>query len=1027
MIEIYPSTLPGQPIEKHDVTGITLHDWLTDKVEGYDLSETQPISATVNGEVIPPLEWPQLFIDDGTVVELRIQPGKFAANAISKAFSVITGLFSFLMPKQPKIGQRGKSEQGAQLAGAEIDANQPKLGEVIPDIAGRHRRYPDYLNQPRKYFIDNTTQAVDVMLCITKGRCAIAKQQMLVGKTPVEALGDNFAYEIFSPGESVVGNQSHRNWYSAPEVGASTGSAGLRLTAGTKGTRFAEASLFAINGNSITIPPSAGVAPDDWEVGGIVIINEKTRTLNISGGGNDRSIVSGDFSDLDLAVGSIFQISGLPRTDGVYQVHSYQDSVNVEGTASTITGVKAPSLEYLASPITFKVGVSTVTLEDDYPDVDELAAEINSQVAGAVISYAKNAITITEQYPYSGSPIAISGYFDPLLGANPTRVTGTKTDSRSEMTLDLMMLRRFGSSNVQFWTPAPAVLLPAGTHTNISIAKGDIDDPRGPLRLWSNQFRIESLIMSSSDVIGWEFQRLAQNGSIDSTWQGFHSEINTPDITMEYDQSAVVGGWLGPFLACPEGEVTDHIEWDVFCPAGLGYVKDNGSIEARTRTVELQYREYGTGAWQSVKREITGQSRDQLGWTFSEQLPKAMTVEVRHRRLGAEDTDTSAMDRIEWYGLKSLLPTVTSYPGVTTMGVTLIGSDTIAERTENQISVVPTRILPIRENGEWVGEQATREIAPWVCHIAKSIGYTDAEIDYEELDRLDAIWRTRGDKYDFIHNKALPVRDAINQALGAGFAEMTVDKGRIRAVRDEPRTDWEHMYTPDNMSQPLKRAFSMCRPDDSDGVDVEYMDPTTWTKKIVECRLPGDLGFKVDKITVDGVLDRTKAWRIGMRYRRDQRYIRWKYSFATEMDALNSRYLSYCALADDMPGYGQSAWLKDIVEINNDTALLLVSEPLEWTEGESHVLAWRKPNGKLAGPYPAERVDDEYSVKVIMPKPWPNPNAKQEPPHILFGTSERWSYPSLIRKINPNGLASVSVEAENYDARKYADDDNFPQ
>ena len=73
--------------------------------------------------------------------------------------------------------------------------------------------------------------------------------------------------------------------------------------------------------------------------------------------------------------------------------------------------------------------------------------------------------------------------------------------------------------------------------------------------------------------------------------------------------------------------------------------------------------------------------------------------EMRVRRIGAEDTATDSMDTINWFGLKSLLPTPTSYAGITTLSMTLTGSDTIASQTENKINVVPQRKLQIVQNG----------------------------------------------------------------------------------------------------------------------------------------------------------------------------------------------------------------------------------------------------------------------------------------------------------------------------------------
>src|SRR5699024_5906609 len=181
-----------------------------------------------------------------------------------------------------------------------------------------------------------------------------------------------------------------------------------------------------------------------------------------------------------------------------------------------------------------------------------------------------------------------------------------------------------------------------------------------------------------------------------------------------------------------------------------------------------------------------------------------------------------AMDRLEWYGLRCQLPAKTSYPGVTVIAMTITGSDTIASQTGNKVSLIATRKLPTRSGGAWTAPQATRDIVPWLAYIAKSVGYTDADLDLDEMDRLDAIWKGRGDRFDFVEADDSTVKESLNRARRAGMAELTIDAGRLSPVRDEPRSTFEHMYTPQNMLGPLHRSVQAPRPDDPDGVDVEY-------------------------------------------------------------------------------------------------------------------------------------------------------------------------------------------------------------
>ncbi|MNZ75115.1 hypothetical protein D3C78_935860 [compost metagenome] len=129
--------------------------------------------------------------------------------------------------------------------------------------------------------------------------------------------------------------------------------------------------------------------------------------------------------------------------------------------------------------------------------------------------------------------------------------------------------------------------------------------------------------------------------------------------------------------------------------------------------------------------------------------------------------------------------------------------------------------------------------------------------------------------------------------------------------------------------------------------------------------------------------------------------------------------MSYCVLADDVPGYGQSALM-----LSYSGGIIESSEPLDWSAGGAHVVAVRRPDGTLDGPHAATRIDD-YRLQLAALDFVPDTSWSIEPPHILFGPVTRWSYPVLITAISP-GNDVVSVDAVNYDSRVYADDDNFP-
>lgn len=894
MINIYPSTLDGAPLEEHRTAELmTLGAWLRANVKNYRAMDVAPISIHINGELIDPAAWDVAEFGPTDTVDIYPLPKAAGVGAFLVAYggyiaAAIAVLAVLLMPK-PASMNRGGQTQGNQLDLATTKGNQVKTNAPIREIAGKRKVYPDYLLPLRRYFTSPREQWVDMLLCVGKGKYSIPESRIQIGDTPVISLGEDVQFAIYQPGADLSAEPCAVWWNSCPEVGAtSTGTSGLQLKATFAVSPEASASSYLFDGDTVTIPSGAGEFPSGWAAGMIARI-EVTYPYTVIDGGAGRDVIEGDLSQLAPFVGMLIEIVG--DNEGMYVVESY-------------------------TPGALETDPDQITLSYD--------------------------------------------------GGEP--VTGLLTGS-VQMGIGYRGLR----------------------------------------------YR---LLAASAQAISVE--RMTDTGATDLTWPGY-LPLTTSLASIVLDGSTQEGNWCGPFAACPDGELTTAIEWDVMFPGGLIGIDKKGRSYPLGVTVEVQYRDIEeAGVWTSVRKYYQATTMDQLGYTESAALPYAMRAEVRMRRIGAESTSTQQQDEVQWYGLRSRLDGPTSYEGVTVLAMRVRGGNRLAAQSEQLVSVEATRVLPVRNGGAWDVESPTRDIAPWIAHVARSIGYTDDDLDMAELDRLGDVWAARGDYFDSSVDSLSTVKQCLVDAMMAGFADITIDRGKIRPVRDEPRTTFEHMYTPQNMTEGLSRSFSARKPDDYDGVDVEYVDGVTWQKETVQCRLPGDIGQRVEKIQLEGVTSRTKAWRIGMRQRRSQKYRRWSYQWATELDALNSRYLSFCAVGDDVPGYGQSA-----IMLSYDNGIIESSEPFDWSAEGPHVIGIRRPDGTLSGPYTATQID-EYHLSITGLDFEPDTSWDIEPPHLLFGPLNRWSYPVLITGITPNGTESASVEAMNYDVRVYADDDNSP-
>lgn len=892
-IKIYPSLMQGEPIEQHEYHGGSIGAWLESHGIEFSNLSAQPIQVSVDGVALPVEAWKTTIIQATHEVDVRILPHGGVFNALSSIIRKLDPALNwFLKGMSPKTANNNQ-QSGQKLEAVEASANEAKLGAVVPELAGRFRRFPDYLVPPRRYFASPREQWLEFLCCIGPGQYLVADADVKVGETPFSSLGADAQYGIYAPGTDLAAVAGHEHWHTVDEVGAtSSGTAGLELSVEYSSNINPTAASYQFNGGSISVNPVDGRFPEAWGVGTV----------------------------LDIRLPQAYEIT--------------QEGDPEAGFYNRING------------------------------------------------------NFREISPTPGQAIRASG----------------------DITGQYFVSERSIDENGDGWI-------------TLTQGEGVIGDlPLGPMSIAfyinGRRYRLTS---SSDQAVTIE---AISEGAAVGGWAGF-PVVTSSTVSISVDSSTIYGDWTSMFRACPPAERTDTFELDFFFPGGLAYIEDDGDLSGRSVTVEIQYRDATIGgAFASAYRTYSQATLDQIGFTERITLANALP-EVRIRRVGSQDTSTQLQDKIQWYGLRSRLATRTIYPNWTTMSIRLRGGGRLGAQSENQINVVATRVLPtLQAGGIWGAATPTRDISAFVKYIATTIGYTDADLDMEELQRLHAVWASRGETLDHVFDETT-VRDALSLALGAGMAELTISDGRIKPVRDDVRTQFEQGYSPQNMTGPLRRAFRSPRPGDADGVEVEFVNGETWAKDVVRCLLPGDQGFKIQRIKADGVTDRTRAYRIGMRARRRLRYRNWEYSFMTELDSLNSDYLSYVPLVDDIPGYGKSAILEAIYQ-SGSLAVLQVSEPLTWEAGKTHVVAYRKPDGTLAGPFLAQPGADAFSILADIPQPWPVVTLKQEPPHVYFGTSTAWCFPALITDIRPGGNDGASVAAENYDGRVYASDNDFP-
>ena len=558
------------------------------------------------------------------------------------------------------------------------------------------------------------------------------------------------------------------------------------------------------------------------------------------------------------------------------------------------------------------------------------------------------------------------------------------------------------------------------------------------------QIRIEDTPIASFEEI--ETELVAPGGAVTL----FETDVVTaPEIAGQEligvnDREAGEDGWVGPFTANPAGTRATGIGIDVVMPRGLYYAKDDGSFSNRTVEWEVEARAVdddgiAIGEWIAVASESVTAAENTPQRKSYRYTVTAGRYEVKVRRTNDKSGDARAGHVIHWGGLKAYLDDPPAFGDVTLLAVRMRATDNLSQRSARMINCIVTRKLPVwGPEAGWSEPRATRSLASAFADAAQArygAGLDDARIDLEALHALDAVWQSRGDRFDAVFDQSLTVWEALTRIARCGRALPFLQGGILRIARDAPRTLPVALFGPRNIVRGSFRVqYVMPGEDTADAVTVTYFSERTWTPDEVVAALPDSATEAADKpATVDlfGCTGPEQAMREGLYMAAANRYRRRIVTFRTELEGLIPTYGDLIAVTHDLPRWGQGG---EVVAADGRT--LILSEPLEWESGGEtaeggaadetpspvHYIALRRRDGSLSGPWPVEPGGDERTVVLSEdPDPVPYTGADEERTHFAFGPGEAWGLRARVMAVRPRG-EQVEITAVGEDARVHEAD-----
>ncbi|MBT0725165.1 kinase [Rosenbergiella sp. S61] len=1020
-IRIYPSRLPGEPIETHQHSNCTIDKWLTQNVTGFSERDEHPIVIEVNGHPVQSDNWPEFEITHDDNVCVYPKPygtGLEIAAWVAVGVAIASAAYSIYMMSQMNT-MGGSSANGDQLDLNPAKANTAKLGDPIREIFGKYRVYPDYLVQPVSRFDSNDRQIyrTQMFLSLGVGNLQISQSDIKIGNTPIASFGDDISVKIYPPGADISGEVRADNWYNSTEVGNTTsGTSGLDLASTGPSSVSINSDAVVVSGNTITLVGETSdddddtnddsSVPDSWKVGADIIIEAPDTYTAASEGGH--SVIYGDFNELAPYVNFPVTAVWNDYSYDLYVASYNKGSAAVPGeggNAASITGNSAPttydfSSQAVSFTLTWAEASYVISLTANYVTMQGLTDEITDQLTGSglIASGDNTLLAIREKSsPYSGNNIGYTVLPASLFGNSPVIVNGVASSGGTPEVLPSITL----AYDRNLSTPFNGV--PTGSIRASIGARG-------------NKYRITAI-----DGLTITVERLVENSDaislvVDANWPGF-TERTLLDSSVTGDNDDY--NWMGPFLCCPDGETTSTVEMNFVFPNGLASISKKGHIKSNSVDIAIQYRITG-GSWTEITKRYSSSTINEIGFTEVFTLPTKGQHEFRVRRI-SEVAGGSDRDSIMWQAMRAKLTArPNSYADITTMAVTVRTGTRLAAQSDRRVNVVATRLYD---------GYPSRSISGALNHLLST---TDAQIDTAAINALEAnCWTPRKESFDYSTNSdSTSMLDILQKIATAGMGYFHLSDG-LATVGREGVKNWSGVITPQETTEELTTAFKASTSDDYDGVDVTYISSLTWAEETVQCRTSDNpTPNKVESYKLDGVVTADRAYRIGMRRLMKYIYQRCTYSTSTELDALCYRYGDRVVMTDDIPGSNTISCLVVGMQYTDSLVTIETSERLDWTFSNPRVL-FRLQDGSAVGLLTPTRVDD-FTFTVpnstdLSPELWEMDSGSIEPPRVMFCSSENAGYDTLISEISPDADGTCQVTALSYDPKFYQhDDDTYP-
>ena len=478
-------------------------------------------------------------------------------------------------------------------------------------------------------------------------------------------------------------------------------------------------------------------------------------------------------------------------------------------------------------------------------------------------------------------------------------------------------------------------------------------------------FQIFHLGLSALTLSNWSIGSTPITNYTDYTWYQPDSSGKITAFPGNVDTAAgSVLTQAGSWVTRTTSTNTYQIGLDI--QATLYYGNDQGGLDQRTATLEVQIAAAGTGAWQSPSNIVaqgTGATiaGNVITMSGASQTPRRATIfitpgapgtyDVRLRRTSADSTVTREKTDTSWDSVKSYQADTASYVGQNRIGLSIRASEQLNGALQ-QISVLATAQATYWNGAAWVTGQ-TSNPAHWYADFAHGrkdssgrliygLGLPDSQIDLAALNAWAAYCATESLTCNMVLDSAHTAADVLAIIARCGLASPSWGSGKLGVVWDTRNAAPVAAF---GMSNIARGSFTVSYITEqlAEEIVVRFVNPSKdWAQDEVRVTVPGITTPQLTStVELMGCTSQAMAGKYANYLAAQQYYRRRRITWETDFEGFVCQRGDVVLLSHDLTQWGYSG---RVVSISGNTVTLDREVP---RSGNQDYLMLRLPNGTM--------------------------------------------------------------------------------